>query len=185
MYCRVFTWIPCIHKHIWQWWDLAMVGDNSVDINANYPKIWQWWVDQSVIVTSDIQMEPHACRVMSKALHAYELCETCHIWLCDLVHYVIGEQCDFVWSRVLGDASALEIMLWLWEWCDDISMMIWLENITCLGKWNILLYALIDLKMIFIWCYYSKNIEHVYIWYLNPKMLFLYLYLFMWILSNP
>jgi len=39
-------------------------------------------------IISDIQMVSHACRVESRALHALEIRETCHIWFCDLVNYV-------------------------------------------------------------------------------------------------
>jgi len=74
-------------------------------------------------------MVPHACRVMSRALHAYEMCEACHIWLCDLVNYVISELSDYLelctLTCLLGDISTLEIMLLRWWAIDDDLIKEW------------------------------------------------------------
>jgi len=69
--------------------------ESILGIHAFISPICGEYVDGSIgKITSDIQMVLHACRVVSRALHAYKICETCHIWLCDLVNYVnymIGE----------------------------------------------------------------------------------------------
>jgi len=67
---RVNTWHPCIHKS-YMWRICREYEEGSMG------KIF-----------FNIQMVPHACRIESKALHALEICETCHIWLGDLVNYV-------------------------------------------------------------------------------------------------
>ena len=77
-------------------------------------------MDHSVIFISDIQMVPHACKVVSKTLHAYELCEMSHSWWCEWCAYV--DICGDVYMTLclfLGDTSKIMIMVMKWEWWEQ------------------------------------------------------------------
>jgi len=58
---KVNTWHPCIIKS-YMWKICREYAEGSIDK-----------------ITSDIQLVPHAFIVMSRALHAYAMCETYHI----------------------------------------------------------------------------------------------------------
>jgi hypothetical protein len=71
---------------------MLCIIESILGIHAFTSPICREYLEGSIgKITSDIQMVPHECRVTSRALHGYEMCETCHTWLCDIKNYVIGE----------------------------------------------------------------------------------------------
>jgi len=66
-------------------------------------------VDHSVILSPESKMAPHACRDVSRTLHAYE-----SIWFASDLIMWLGELCELCdcWIMWLGDICTLEMMLW-------------------------------------------------------------------------
>jgi len=150
-------------------------------------------VDLLLILSPESKMASHACKDVSRTLHACEsiwfasylimslgalreLCDWWIMWLVNSVTYV--KLCT--WRCLLGYTCTLETMMLIWEWCDDLLMLICLRE--CL-------HALInELYFNFLWLdwrWYSYDVNILWMTSMficdtrNPRMLFLCLYLLM------
>jgi hypothetical protein len=106
---------------------------------------------------------PHACKVVSRTLHALSLCEISHTWLCGL--------CECLWRYVHDCIRPLVILVHLWWWWwnendENISWWFHLMMIILVMMMNRELYVL-DLvislmMMILISCLYSWDDDCIY-----------------------
>jgi len=108
------------------WWRTKFV---RVYVGYGEERNWwcllRWWI-HSVRLSLESKTWYHMHVKVSRTLHAIEICETCHTWLCDLVIMCIGE----IWW-----------MLWL---CGIVDLYMLLDYASILEKYCQCDYSLWD-----------------------------------------
>jgi hypothetical protein len=116
VHCRVYTWSLCIHSH------LITKLSNHEDEGS---------LDNKPLIS---KMVPHACRVVSRTLHAYGLIWESYIQVCNDVYMTM-----WMWYLCTCDCGVELWIMWIdfeirW-WCKDLIYLefkMWFDMPNCM-----------------------------------------------------